>query len=93
MASVLFGKNQLKNPTPSGLSNVIQVFTVVAAIILAWIGTANFIPVHLSSILQSILGLLIGIANGLKPFFGVETTQKTVPIDQVGEMETKQVTN
>ena len=89
MADVRFGRSQLKNPTPSKLAAGIQVFTVVAAIVLSWIGTANFIPANTSSILQSILGLLIGIANGIKPFFGVETSQKNVPIDQVTEMEDK----
>lgn len=89
MSIVKFGKDQLKNPTPSKLANIIQVYTVVASCLLAWIGTANFIPIVTSSILQSILGLTIGISNGLKPFFGVETTQKEVPIEQVSEMEIK----
>lgn len=87
MATVQFGTGQLKNPTPSGLSNYIQVFTVVGAIVLAWVGTASFIPLQTSSIIQSILGLLIGIANGIKPFFGVETNQKTVPIEDVTAMD------
>lgn len=85
--AVKFGAGQLNNPTPAGWSNGIQIYTVIAAIILAWIGTANFIPASTSSITQSILGLTIGIANGLKPFFGVETTQKQVPIEDVKEME------
>jgi len=87
--AILFGRKQFSKPTPTSLSNTIQVYTVVASIILAWIGTANFIPANTSSILQSILGLTIGIANGLKPFFGVATEQKSVPIEQVGEMEAK----
>ncbi len=89
MATVQFGRGQLKNPTPISVSNIIQVYTVVASVVLAWIGTANFIPLKTSSVLQSILGLTIGIANGVKPFFGVATTQKSVPIEQVGEMEVK----
>ena len=86
---VKFGPKQFKNPTPTKLGNGIQIFTVVAAIVLAWLGTAtaNFIPLKESGITQSILGLLIGIANGLKPFFGVETTQKEVPIENVSGMD------
>jgi hypothetical protein len=87
--AVSFGRKQLKNPTPSRLSNGIQVFTVVGSLVLAWIGTASFIPAYESGIMQSILGLLIGIANGLKPFFGVETTQKRVAIEDVGEMDSE----
>lgn len=87
MATVKFGTGQIKNPTPSGLSNYIQIFTVIGAIILAWVGTANFIPLQTSSVIQSVLGLLIGIANGIKPFFGVETSQKTVPIEDVKAMD------
>lgn len=87
MATVSFGPKQFNKPTPTSLANAIQIYTVVASIVLAWIGTANFIPANTSSTTQSILGLTIGIANGLKPFFGVVTDQKSVPIDQVGEME------
>jgi hypothetical protein len=87
--AILFGSKQFNRPTPLNLSNVIQVYTVIAAVILAWIGTsaAAFIPLKDSGIIQSILGLTIGIANGIKPFFGVSTTATSVPITQVGEME------
>lgn len=87
MATVKFGAKQFNNPTPASWSNGIQIFTVIASVVLAWIGTANFISASLSSIIQSILGLLIGIANGLKPFLGVETSKKEIPIEQVAEME------
>lgn len=85
--AILFGSKQLKQPTPASVSNGIQIYTVVASVVLAWIGTANFIPLNTSSVLQSILGLTIGIANGLKPFFGVSTTQSSVPISEVTAME------
>lgn len=87
MATVKFGGKQLKNPTPSRLGNAVKVFTVVGSIILAWIGTANFIPVHTSTIMQSLLGLLIGIANAIMPFFGVETQQTDIPINNVASMD------
>ncbi len=87
--AVSFGFKQFAKPTPSTLSNAIQVYTVIAGIVLAWIGTVNFIPLQTSTVIQSILGLTIGIANGIKPFFGVQTTQANVPISQVGEMEEK----
>lgn len=85
--AILFGAKQLKNPTPSRVGNFIQVFTVIAACVLAWIGTASFIPANTSSVMQSILGLLIGIANGIKPFFGVKTEETQVDIEDVGEMQ------
>lgn len=87
--AIKFNAQQLKNPTPTNLSNGIQVFTVIGGIIIGWVGTANFIPVQTAGMIQSILGLLVGIANGIKPFFGVETTDTEVPIEQVGEMDTK----
>lgn len=86
---IKFNAAQLKNPTPTKLSNCIQVFTVIGGIIIGWVGTANFIPAQTAGVVQSILGLLVGIANGIKPFFGVETNETEVPIEQVGEMDTK----
>lgn len=85
--AVLFGTKQLKNPTPSKVGNFIQVFTVVASLMLAWIGTASFIPAYESSIIQSILGLLVGISNGIKPFFGVKPTGETVDVEDVTQMD------
>lgn len=85
--AILFGAKQLKNPTPSRVGNFIQVFTVIAACVLAWIGTAAFIPANTSTVIQSILGLLIGITNGVKPFFGVKTEDAQVNIENVGEMQ------
>ncbi len=87
MANIKFNANQLKNPTPKSISNFVNVFTVVAGALIAWIGTANFIPAQLSGILQSVLGLLLSIANGLKPFFGVETTKEAVPIEDVAVID------
>jgi len=85
--AVTFGRKSLSKPTPTRLANGIQVFTVIGSITLAWVGTASFIPVEVGTVIQSILGLLIGIGNGVKPFFGVETEQQEVPISEVTEME------
>ena len=90
MSDVKFGKKQYSNPTPTTVNNIVQVFTVIAAALLAWIGTASFIPANVSTVLQSILGLLITIANGLKPFFGVETNEKKIDIEEVSSMDAKQ---
>ena len=89
MATVKFGRSQLKNPTPASWSGAINVGTVILGALIAWLGTANFIPASTSSVLQSIFGLLLTLGNGLKPFLGVESTKETVPIDQVTEMEAK----
>lgn len=85
--AIQFGGKQLKQPTPTSVGNIIQVFTIIAACVLAWIGTATFIPANTSTVLQSILGLLIGIANGIKPFFGVKTTGETVDVENVSQMD------
>ena len=81
------GLKQYSNPTPAIWSNAIAIFTVVAGAVIGWIGTATFISAHTSTIIQSILGLLLTIANGLKPFIGVETNLKSVPIEDVTAME------
>lgn len=85
---IKFGRRQYKNPTPKKVSDCIAVFTVVAGIVATWVNTVSFIPSGLSMIISSILTLLISIANGVKPFFGVKTSQTNVPIEDVGEMET-----
>ena len=87
MATIKFGAKQFNNPTPANVSNAVSIITVVASILLTWIGTASFIPAGISSTLQSILGLVIALSNGIKPFFGVQTEKENVPIEQVTAME------
>lgn len=88
MAQVKFGAAQLKNPTPANWSNVINVSTVILGALITYLGTRpNPFPVGMASNIQSISGLLLTIGNGLKPFLGVETTQKNVPIDDVASMK------
>lgn len=85
--AVNFGRNQLRNPTPAGLSGWVKASTVIIGILIGWIGTAPFIPANTSTNIQSILGLLLAIGNGILPFFGVETTQSKIPVEEVSEME------
>lgn len=87
MGQIKFGRAQLKNPTPANWSAAISVSTVILGAVIAWLGTATFIPVKVSTVLQSILGLLLTVANGLKPFIGVETTKKSIPVEDVSSME------
>ena len=87
--AINFGRKQLRNPTPPGLSGWVKVFTVIIGIVIGWIGTAPFIPAGTSTNIQSVLGLLLAIGNGILPFFGVETSQEDIPIDNVTEMDSK----
>lgn len=88
MAQVRFNSAQLSNPTPAGLNRAVRVFTVVAGIFMGWMSTNNIIPPVAQSYISSILGLLIGIINGIAPFFGIEVSGKTVPAADVTAMET-----
>lgn len=88
MATIGFGTGQLSNPTPSNLARGLDITTGVSAALITWIGTAAFIPPVLSTILQSILGLVCTLAMVIKPFFGVVTIKKDVPISDVTSMET-----
>lgn len=83
MSEVKFGREQLRNPTPSRVAKILDIFTGIAGVVVAWIGTADFIASYDAKVSQSILGLLIGIAQVLKPFFGVDTRQQNVPIEDV----------
>ncbi len=87
MAQVKFGRKQLLNPTPSKLANSILIGTIIAGVLITWLPSASFIPATISTVMQSILGLLLAIANSIKPFFGIQTTQQEVDIQDVSEME------
>lgn len=85
--AIKFGRKQLRNPTPSRIAMGLDIFSGFASAVLAWIGTASFISAVTSTILQSILGLLVTLAQISKPFFGVKTRLRTVDIEDVTAME------
>jgi len=87
MADVKFGRKQLANPTPKGIAFKINIVMAIATAIAGWINTVDFIPARPSSITAAILSLVVLICMAVKPFYGVETTETEVPIDEVGEME------
>lgn len=88
MADIKFSAKQLNNPTPAGLNRWVRVFTVVVAALIAWMPTNNVVPHNVQDVLTPILALLMTIANGIAPFFGVELNGSTVPSGDVTSIET-----
>lgn len=70
--AVNFGVSQITNPTPSRINLWVRVFTVAGAIFLAWMSTSSIIGPHSKDAINQILGLFLGLTNGLAPLFGVE---------------------
>ncbi len=88
MKDVKFGRQQWGKPTPAKIGFIVMLVSAIAGGLQLWMGTASYIPTKISEILQSILGLIIMLANILRPFFGVPVDSKTVPADKVTEIET-----
>jgi hypothetical protein len=86
-AAVKFGFAQTTNPTPSGINLWVRIFTVATSIFLAWISTANIVGPHSKDVLTQILGLALGLANGLAPLFGVQVSGE-VPAKEVSAIDT-----
>ena len=84
-----FGRKQIGKPTPASISFKIMVISVVCPAIQVWLGTAAYIPNGVSNILISILGLFILLSNALKPLFGVDVPEESVPTKDVTAMEDK----
>lgn len=87
ISNVSFGTGQLKEPMPSGLVMGMIIWSSIGGFLIGWVGSSPFFSSHTQTIIQSILGLSIGIPNTLLPFFGVNTKQKDVPISDVGSMD------
>jgi hypothetical protein len=87
-----FGRQQIGKPTPASVGFKILVISIVAPIIQVWMGTASYIPNNISNIIISILALTIAVSNALKPLFGVDVPDKSVPSKDVKEVEDKPVT-
>lgn len=82
-----FGRQQMGKPTPASIGFKIMLVSIIAPIIQVWLGTAWYIPNNTSNIIISILALMIAISNALKPLFGVDVPNETVPSEDVKEVE------
>lgn len=89
MAKVKFGRRQLVNPTPKGVAFKFNVAIAITTAISGWVSTTPYIPSQPSSLITSLLSLLVLIMMSIKPFYGVQTEVKSVPLEDVGEMEEK----
>lgn len=87
--AIKFGTDQVSNPTPSKINLWVRVFTVAAGVFMGWMATASLMGPNTKDILNSILGLLIGLVNGIAPLFGIEINTRTVPSDKVTAIDTK----
>lgn len=88
MADIKFGPDQIKKPTPSQLNAWVRGFTVIGGIFMAWMATASIMGPHTKDIVNQVLGLLMGIANGVAPLFGVQVSG-TVSAKDVTAIDTK----
>lgn len=84
-----FGRQQIGKPTPASIGFKITIISIVCPVIIIWLGTASYIPNKWSNIFSSLLSLLVALANALKPLFGVSVEAKTVPTEEVKEVEDK----
>ena len=85
--TIRFGRKQLKNPTPRDVAFRLNIIMAICTAVSGWLSSASYIPTKSSTIAASILSLVVLICMAIKPFYGVETTKKSVPIGDVGEME------
>lgn len=84
-------KRGVKGPTPVHIARRIDIWTVVCGAVITGVNSHpfDFVPVAAASTISWFLGIALTILQGLKPFYSVETSQKNVPIGDVGTMETQ----
>lgn len=87
MADIKFGAAQVRNPTPSGINLWVRVFTVTAGIFLLWMPSSGLFNQHVQDVVNSLLGLLLALANGLAPLFGIQLGGNTVNVKDVSAVD------
>ncbi len=87
MAQMNFGMGQLKNPTPAKVGRIVTVMSVVLGVFIGWSSSTNIIPHPADDYVSGIGGLFLALSNALKPLFGVDIPQSTVPTKEVTEID------
>lgn len=83
MAETKFGLNQFGNPLPAKTTKRLGIIAFILSTLSSYMASADYLSAPLSSALQGLLSLGATICLGLIPFYGVETTQKKVDIENV----------
>lgn len=88
MADIKFGINSLSKPIPAKTTKRLGVMAFILSSLSGIIGTLSFIPAGVSTNLQQILSWAASLCLGLIPFYGVDTTEKEIPIEKATVIET-----
>ena len=86
---IQFGRQQFGKPTPASVGFTLSIIQACCAALIVWLGSPNPIPSNICHTIASFLGLIVLMCIAIKPFFGVDIPGKTVPTEQVTEVETK----
>lgn len=89
MSAIKFGYKQLTNPTPANYDRTVKIFIGVSGLLLAWLPTNNIVPHHIQDIVTPIVNLVNSVMLFLLPFFAVQTSGVSVPVEEVTQMENK----
>lgn len=84
-----FGRKQLGKPTPASVAFNLKLIMAICSAIGAWLGSPNFVPAKVGTVIQSFLLLVIGICIAIEPYFGVTVNSTSVPTKDVKEIEDK----
>lgn len=89
MGNISFGSAQRNLPTPSNIANLLDTIAGIFGIMIPALNAAPVKVVSADNVLiwTWVLGLMIPILLRLKIYFGVETNQSSVPINQVAEIQ------
>lgn len=88
MSEIKFGIKSLNKPIPAKTTRNLGITAFILSTLSGYMASASYIPAPLSSALQGLMSLGASICLGLIPFFGVDTTQKSVPIENAAVIET-----
>lgn len=89
MAEVKFGIRSLGKPIPAKTTRNLGISAFVLSTLSSYMASAGYIPANLSSALQGLASFGATICLGLIPFYGVETSEKSVPIEKASVIETE----
>jgi hypothetical protein len=84
MANIVFSWSK---PTPQNINTIVHTLSGVFAALIATVSQDQHISAFFKEEFALWGGLLVTIAQLIRPFLGDDTTEKTVPIDEVSAIK------
>ncbi len=88
MAKIKFSAGQFNKPTPLSFVRIVMIYTAASGFFNTWLQSGQtLIGPNTAALITQITNLINGLAAVILPFFGVDTKEQEIPVEDVNVID------